>query len=251
VTAADGEPRAAFRAQSTEHRAQGAERRGPGRLIGGVPGAVLLYAIAGAAVTVLCVVAAAAQSGGANSPSGAVAKALVPYTSCDFPDGLRIVQTDPLAPGVESRAVQTASGLHNIDLAAGERVMFAYPLTDYFANVKAELLPAGQYAALKQTLLANLHFLESERGGPTRAEALPAGLHGFEVHGNDRQKLEGNVLGMYLMFDDRTHVATTIYFLNQQAWARKFQTMDEYGRLRDNFLRTYTGCVRQNQAIEK
>jgi hypothetical protein len=46
-------------------------------------------------------------------------------------------------------------------------------------------------------------------------------------------------------------VATTVYFLNQQSWQRKFQTMDEYGRLRDNFLRNYTGCVRENQALER
>lgn len=183
--------------------------------------------------------------------SAPVPKALAPYTSCVFPDGLRIVGSDPLAPGVKSRSVQTATGMHSIDLVAGERVMFAYPMTDFYANVKTELLPADEYPALKQTLLANLHFLESERGGPSPAEALPAGLHGFEVHGNDRQKLEGEVLGMYLLFDDQARVATTIDFLNQHAWERKFQTMDGYGRLRDNFLRVYTGCVRQNQALER
>jgi hypothetical protein len=77
------------------------------------------------------------------------------------------------------------------------------------------------------------------------------GLHGFEVHGNDLRKLEGSVLGMYVLFDDKAHVATTVYFLNQQAWQRKFQTMDEYGQLRDRFLQRYTGCVRENQALER
>jgi hypothetical protein len=180
-----------------------------------------------------------------------VAKALVPYTTCVFPDELRVVQTAPLTPEERTQPVQTESGMQTIDPVAGERVMFAYPLTDFFANAKVELLPAGRYSALKQTLIANLHFLESERDGPAPALALPVGLHGFEVHGNDRDRLEGNVLGMYLLFDDKAHVAATIYFLNQQSWQRKFQTMDEYERLRDNFLRHYTGCVRQNQAIEK
>jgi hypothetical protein len=161
------------------------------------------------------------------------------------------VSANPLVQGVSSRPVQTAAGTQEIELEAGERVMFQYPLTDFFADAKVELLPAARYAELKQTLLSNLHFLESERGGPTPARALPVGLHGFEVHGNDRQKLEGNVVGMYLLFDDKTHVATTVYFLNQQSWQRKFQTMDEYGRLRDNFLRNYPGCVRENQALER
>jgi len=194
---------------------------------------------------------AAAQAPAKTGQDAPVPKALAPYTSCVFPDGLRVVGIDPLTAGVKSRSVETATGMHSIDLVAGERVMFAYPMTDFYANVKAELLPADEYAALKQTLLANLHFLESERGGPSPAEALPAGLHGFEVHGNDRQKLEGGVLGMYLLFDDQARVATTIDFLNQHAWERKFQTMDAYGRLRDNFLRVYTGCVRQNQALER
>jgi hypothetical protein len=141
--------------------------------------------------------------------------------------------------------------MRNIELEAGEQVVFAYPLTDDFANAKVELLPADRYEALKQTLMDNVHFLEHEQGGPTPALALPVGLHGFEVHGNDRQRMEGDVLGMYVMFDDKAHVATTIYFLNQHAWVRKFRTMDEYGQLRDKFLRTYTGCVRENQALAR
>jgi hypothetical protein len=221
--------------------------RAPGTTAVGSPWSAFGKAAIGCMLAV-GVAAAAAQGSGR---SAAIPKPLVPYTTCAFPDGLRIVQTDPLAPGVASRTVETAAGTQSIALEGGERVMVAYPLTDFFANVKVELLPANRYAALKKTLIDNLHFLELEKGGPTQALALPVGLHGFEVHGNDRRKLEGNVLGMYLMFDDKAHVATTIYFLNQQSWERKFQTIDEYGGLRDNFLRTYTGCVRDNQALEK
>lgn len=192
---------------------------------------------------------AVAQTG--SPPSAPVPKALQPYTSCNFPDTLEIVGVDPLAPNTTARTVQTASGMQSIDLVAGERVMFAYPMTDFFANGKAELLPAGEYAGLKKILIENINYLESEQNGPVKAEALPAGLHGFDVYGNDRTKLEGGVLGMYLLFDDPAHVATTVYFLNQHSWERKFQTMEEYERLRDDFLRTYTGCIRQNQAIER
>jgi hypothetical protein len=202
-------------------------------------------------IAVVMVGWAGAAGAQAASPSAPIPKALVPYMTCVFPDGLRIVRTDSLGKGPMSRPVQTANGTQNIELEAGEQVVFSYPLGDDFANAKVELLPASRYPELKARLLENLHFLESERGGPTPARALPVGLHGFEVHGNDRQKLEGNVVGMYLLFDDQAHVATTVYFLNQESWARKFQTMDEYGRLRDGFLRAYTGCVRENQALER
>jgi hypothetical protein len=191
---------------------------------------------------------AVAQSAGQGAP---IAKALVPYTTCSFPDGLRVVQTAPLATGVASRPVQTANGTQSIEMEAAEQVTFGYPLTDLFANAKVELLPAARYPEMKRILLANLVFLESERNGPTAARALPVGLHGFEVHGSDLQKLTGSMLGMYVLFDDKAHVATTVYFLNQQAWERKFQTMGEYGRLRDSFLKAYTGCVRVNQAVAR
>lgn len=35
--------------------------------------------------------------------------ALQPYMSCQFSDGLEIVETDPLAPGITSREVDTDS----------------------------------------------------------------------------------------------------------------------------------------------
>jgi hypothetical protein len=176
---------------------------------------------------------------------------LKPYTSCFFPDGLEIDSVDALAPEGGTSDVQTAQGVQHIDLVAGDRVLFSYPFTDFFANAKVEELPADTYAQEKQALLANLHYLEAQPGGPTPSRAMPADLHGFEVHGNNRQKLEGEVLGMYLIFDNSAHMVTSVLFLNQESWRRKFQTMDEYEHLRDRFLTTYTGCVRENQAIEK
>lgn len=176
---------------------------------------------------------------------------LKPYTSCFFPDGLEIDSVDALAPEGGTSDVETAQGVQHIDLVAGDRVLFSYPFTDFFANAKVEELPPDTYAQEKQALLGNLHYLEEQPGGPAPARALPADLHGFEVHGNNRQKLESSAIGMYLIFDNSAHVVTSILFLNQESWRRKFQTMDEYERLRDRFLTTYTGCVRENQAIEK
>jgi hypothetical protein len=193
--------------------------------------------------------------GKASAPAGTSAAAgpnpLKAYASCYFPDGLQITSVDALDAGDLSRFVDSTAGPEKIDSVAAERVMFAYPLTDFFANVRVEELPADRYENLKDELLANLTYLESQPGGPQDAQSLPGDLHGFEVHGNNRQQLEGDVLGMYVLFDDPAHVAATIHFLNQASWRRKFKSMDEYARLRDQFLATYTGCVRQNEAIEK
>lgn len=176
------------------------------------------------------------------------ANPLDPWKSCFFPDGLEIQSVDSLNTDVASRQVDTAQGPQHIDLVDGARIMFAYPFTDFFANAKPEVLPANEYAQEKQTLLANLDYMESEQGGPEPARPLPPNLHGFAVRGDNLRELQSSatVLGMYLIFDDTAHVATTVYFLNQQSFRRKFQTMDEYRQLRDRFLTTYTGCVREN-----
>ncbi len=150
----------------------------------------------------------------------------------------------PLAPGITSREVDTDSGPRQIDLEAGMRVMFAYPETDFFANVKAESLPAANYPRLKRYLLDDFRHLAN---GNKVNTAMHFPLNGFEIHGLDREKLEGSVLGIYLLFDDPAHVVTTIYLLNQEPKDRKFQTIAEYAALRDRFLASYTACIRANQ----
>jgi hypothetical protein len=173
-----------------------------------------------------------------------VAGALEPYTSCRFSDGLQIVQVDSLPPDVRSRSVDTDSGPHQVNLEGGVRVMLAYPDTDFYANVKAELLPSANYPQLKQILLDGLQHLAP---GNTVNVALKSPINGLEVHGLDRNNLDGGVLGIYLLIDNTAHIVTTIYLLNQEPQARKFQTLDEYHQLRDRFLDAYSACIRKNQ----
>jgi hypothetical protein len=175
---------------------------------------------------------------------GELDSALAPYTSCKFSDGLQVVETDPLPPGITSREVDTDSGPRKIDMEAGIRVMFAYPATDFYANAKAELLPATNYAQLKQFLLDNLQHLAQ---GNIMNTSLASPLNGLEAHGLDREKLEGGTLGVYLLFDNSAHVVTTIYLLNQEPQSRKFQSFEEYRQLRDRFLVSYSACIQKNQ----
>lgn len=183
-------------------------------------------------------------SGGPGS--GGPGDALKAYTTCSFGDGLHLVQVDPLPAGVTSRTVDTASGPRVVSMVAGERVMFAYPGTDFFANVKAEVLPAEDYAQSKKALLDNLAYILKSSPSDKQNSSLASSINSFEVSGIDREELEGGVLGLYLMFDNATHVVTTFYFLNQEPAARKFQTLAEYAQLRDQFLLSYSGCVRKN-----
>jgi hypothetical protein len=177
-------------------------------------------------------------------------KLLKPYTSCHFSDELQIVKIDPLAPGITERAVDTADGVRHIEMTAGLRIMFAYPTTDFYANIKVESLPENRYAELKKWLIANYDYILSGSKDDKANNSLQSPLDNFDIRGIDRSKLEGGVLGLYLAFDDQAHVATTIYLLNQEPYARKFQTVEQYQQLRDAFLKTYLACVRTNQQLQ-
>lgn len=168
------------------------------------------------------------------------------YTSCAFADGLEIVEEDPLAPGVTARTVDTIAGPKQISMLAGIRVMFAYPNTDFFANVKAEKLPALGYPEIKQSLIGNFNYVLNSSPTDKQNHSMSPALKALDGRGLDRNKLEGGVIGMYLFFDDARHIATTVYLLNQDPSRRKFQTLDEYRTLRDRFLSTYTSCIASN-----
>jgi hypothetical protein len=172
---------------------------------------------------------------------------LKPYTHCIFPDGLEIVAVDSLAPGVKTRTVETAAGKKLVAMVAGARVMFAYPNTDFFANVKAERLPPPQYSGLKQILIENFDYLLASSPDFRVNHALGTFPRLLDVRGMDRDKLEGGTLGFYLIFDDKKQVVVTIYFLNQEPQQRKFQSLDQYRRLRDQFLTRYASCIVENR----
>lgn len=181
-----------------------------------------------------------------QSPNSPQDYGLSAYTHCTFSDNLKIVETAPLDQGLSARSVDTAHGPRTIDLLAGQRIMLAYPYTDFYANIKAEKLPTYNYPALKTALIENFDSLLAS-GETTRNTDLKPTLNRFDIRGMDRDTLQGGVLGIYLLFDDPSHTVTTVYLLNQEPFARKFQTIQQYRQLRDQFLSTYTACIRSNQ----
>ena len=128
-------------------------------------------------------------------------------------------------------------------MVEGRRVMFAYPEKDFYANVKVEILPEKNYVETREFLIDNFDYMLASGDGSSRNYGLKPMQHGLDVRGQDREKLEGGVLGVYLLLDDSSRMVTTIYFLNQEPKDRSFQTMGEYRAMRDRFLSTYTACV--------
>ncbi len=184
----------------------------------------------------------------ATAPSSQV-PGFAAYESCSFPDALRIVERVPLNEGLNERAAETSHGSTVVELEAAERISMGYPDQDFYANLRVEKLAAKGFRAQKATLIEEFNHTLAQSPEGSRNYSLPARKRGFEIYGLDRNRLGGGVLGIYLFFDDLNRIATTIYFLNQDAATRPFQTMEQYAKLRDQFLDSYTACVRKNQGV--
>lgn len=171
------------------------------------------------------------------------------YESCTFADGLALVGRSVLNGGITERDAETSHGSVAVKLEAGERITFAYPGEDEFAELKLEKLPAANYRQQRQVLIEDFDHTLAQSPAASRNYTLPGHKRGFEIYGLDRGTLGGKVLGIYLFFDDLNRIVTTVEFLNADPGGRRFQTMAEYRKLRDGFLDGYTGCVRTAQGV--
>ncbi len=189
---------------------------------------------------------AAATAGRVTSnPERPVPAALRPYLGCKLPIGPDLTAQTLLPQAPMARTAQTFSGPKKIQLVDGVMAAFAFPQEQPFANVKVELLPAATYTAEKTDLISEFDKINATGNDTQRNYKMKPTLNGFEIQGFDRTALDGKVLGIYLLFDNAHHVATTTYFLNAPVGQRKFDSVNEYDGLRESFLNAYTVCVRK------
>lgn len=82
-------------------------------------------------------------------------------------------------------------------------------------------------------------------------EPVKVSFGDYEGYGSSRRTLIGNMLGIYVLFSDADHAIITVYFINQNANRKRFQTIEEWRVLREQFLQTYTACIKNNRDKEK
>ena len=173
---------------------------------------------------------------------------LKPFTTCALDNGLRIVQVDRLPKDAKSRTVTTSKGDQAISLADGYRVMVAYNKDkDWFANIKAEKSVTTEYERDKEGVIENLKWAASTSKELESQEPVKVSFGEYEGYGTSKRTLVGNMLGIYVLFSDANRTITTFYFINQNPKRKRFQTIEEWRVLRDEFLKTYTTCLKTNR----
>jgi len=175
---------------------------------------------------------------------------LKPFTTCELDNGLRIVQVDRLPKDVKSRTVTTSKGDQAISLADGYRVMVAYnDDRDWFANIKAEKSVTTEYEQDKEFVIENLKWAASTSKEMESPEPVKVSVGEYEGYGTSKRTLVGNMLGIYVLFSDVNHTIVTFYFINQNPKRKRFQTIEEWRVLRDEFFKTYTTCLKNNRSV--
>ncbi len=147
---------------------------------------------------------------------------------------------------VLQRPVQSHGTTTFVPLVAGRRVVFGYPQSGAYANVKVEQLPKENFAGNRKLLLDDFDDIAASDPNAIRNTKRKATQSGQFITGLDRKDLQGNTLGIYMAIDDQTHVVATVYLLNGDPSKRPFQTLGEYTRMRETFLYNYTRCIRNN-----
>lgn len=194
-------------------------------------------------VVVFTIVGSLNSAPGSFGQSSKRDDSLKPFTTCELDNGLRIVQVDRLPKNVKSRTVTTSKGEQAISLADGYRVMVAYnDDRDWFANIKAEKSVTTEYERDKESVIENLKWAASTSKDLESQEPVKVSFGEYEGYGTSKRTLVGDMLGIYALFSDVNHTITTFYFINQNPKRKRFQTIEEWRVLRDEFLKTYTTC---------
>jgi hypothetical protein len=167
--------------------------------------------------------------------------ALQPYLACRPSDPeLRHFHTESWRREKNYREVTSGSETRRVSVIDGYRVLYVHAATETpFANVKVERSAPAEYAADKAFLIRMQHDMPQF----DKVTYWSAPVNGLEVHGIDKTAIDvGGVVGVYLIFEDRKQVVTSVYLLNQGPKVRKFVELESYKLVRDRFLGDLTRC---------
>jgi hypothetical protein len=204
----------------------------------------------------LFLVAAVAVHGPSSADEAASGKRLTlaptmqAYVHCDgFAGGVRGVTLDRRpASAAPWREVGFGAKTERVSVVDGYRVIYSYPRTYWFANLKAERSDASRYDEDKRIVTESFVALASADDNTVLTSFSDRGFAGQTL---TKKELGGSTLGITQILSDEDSVIVTIYFMNQQPENRAFQTYEEFIALRDDFVRGYVECVAERRAASR
>jgi len=145
-------------------------------------------------------------------------------------------------------ARETANGVKGISRTDSYDVLITFKDKMRFADVRPDRSDPNQYETDKKVALENLQYYNDTGKSMTSSKPVEKTYNGFLTHSIHRSELIGNQLGITLIFDDTNKIITTIYFINapKNSDGKNYKTIEEWSKLREKFLDSYTICVAKN-----
>jgi len=158
-----------------------------------------------------------------------------PYIPLIFKDGLEFDEISRInSPG--SRTVKTSQGEEKVTVVDGYRIMYKYPETGYFAKMHVEKSQKEEYENDKQKVIDQLKLLSNQAQG--KHDDYSDSYKGYEYYYIGNNDFNASPVGVAAVFFSENQIITTIYFLtNPKPSNRKFQTIEEFKLLKDNFIK--------------
>jgi len=131
------------------------------------------------------------------------------------------------------RTIQTLNGEEKISVVEGFRIMYKYENSEHFVKMHVEQSKSDEYENDKSKLI---NFIYQRLNNEIVVQHLTYNNYEYYYRGANNLPYSP-IIGMAIVFYPEEQIIITIYFLNQEAKDRSFQTIEEYNILKDNFIK--------------
>lgn len=170
---------------------------------------------------------------------------LAPLAQCINRGEFQFKTQDRLPASATTRVVKTAAGERRVSTADGYRLMLFRKSSLPLANLKIERSAEGQFAADRETILAQMQEMSASSKPPHQVPLETDARQGVEVLGLNQASIAQaqGILSLYTLLHAASGTVATAYVLNQPADPRDFATDAQYQALRTQLIASLVSCL--------
>ncbi|WP_058048597.1 hypothetical protein [Janthinobacterium sp. Ant5-2-1] len=170
---------------------------------------------------------------------------LAPLAQCINRSQFQFKTQDRLPAGATTRIVKMAAGDRQISTADGYRLMLFRKSSLPFVNLKIERSAEGQFAADRETIVAQMREMAARGKLPQQLPLETDARDGVEVLGLNNASIAQaqGIISLYTLLHAASGTVATAYLLNQPADPRDFATDAQYQALRTQLFASLASCM--------
>ena len=170
---------------------------------------------------------------------------LAPLAQCINRSQFQFKTQDRLPASASTRVVKMAAGERRVSTADGYWLMLFRKSSLPLANLKIERSAEGQFAADRETIVAQMQEMSASGKPPHQVPLETDVRQGVEVLGLNQASIAQaqGIISLYTLLHAASGTVATAYLLNQPADPRDFATDAQYQALRTQLIATLVSCL--------